>query len=602
MSSDLQLTRAQFEALTEAFAHTKAENDDLLLENTGKVFVGTEVFDEAQIDGRCIILGRKGSGKTAILTGHIFKYQDKYLSINRFEADDIPFEVLYNFFMSDFAKLADTIRGTFKRSDISDFLNPVKIANFSWKNAIRFTALQQAINSILSNKEKLDLSEDEIEVLRKGSKRIEEILPADTKSNLTGTSANAHGTLWGALVYFYLTIQETIEQLLSVDSKSFARLIASIIAGLTKKLHDSFTVDSQLDESLKIVSKYLTLHQKFVFVGLDKFDDYFDFYYGNLRHPSLARDRSEFLNSLVEGLILAGRDLKNDKDFRWLHLLITIPTDKFLEFKFRERAEIEHARVIPLQWTPTELYHFVNKRIAIALDLPKSDWEDAWYKIFPRSVTNNGNKAVKEDSFLYLLRHTHWKPRDIQYLLGRVFDQMNSEKPNKIPYVATPEMFNRAALHGTQDLIRREFIPEFESEYPGIRIVLKKLENRHTNTMMKYTEFCDAIGGVELRSGVSTPDKIAERLFQMGVIGVRNPIPPNASDLKHGIVQDREKVEYQFCFNSDDLNPFSEDSNVVFHPMFFDALRIVHSEGFVIGELRWETTSSSNSSRSVFGD
>lgn len=223
----------------------------------------------------------------------------------------------------------------------------------------------------------------------------------------------------------------------------------------------------------------------------------------------------------------------------------------------------------------------VNRRIASALELPEKDVRSAWKILFPFDVTNARVREVKEDSFLYIVRHSLWNPREIQMYVKAIFAEME-----KSP--ADESLFRKVVSQETENIIRREFIGQFIGEFDGLQKVLNKLNNVQLRTVMYYEHLCDKLGGLELFDDCRTPDQIMLRLFHMGVIGVRANARQGAAGNALVITQQKREVTYRFSFNTDENDPFSTGCEVCFHPMFFGYLSLRHEEPYVVNQLTWE--------------
>jgi hypothetical protein len=301
----------------------------------------------------------------------------------------------------------------------------------------------------------------------------------------------------------------------------------------------------------------------------------------------IGANRKDFLSSLLHGLVLSARDLQRDAQFKWVHMLLAVPQDKFLELHLRERADLEHTTVLRLTWTPRELYRYVNKRIAYALGLPLDGPVTPWDQLFPFSVTNCSVREVKEHSFLYIVRHSLWRPRQIQMYLNAIFDLMESER-----CAGSEELFQKAVKIGAREIINNEFVEEFQTEYPNIKSVLRRFEGLSLKTVDKYSSLCDRIGKTALFEDVSTPDEVILRLYHMGVLGTRTVLQTKHSESTDAtITQNHQEVSYRFCYNSPVNNPFSSLSSnveIVFHPMFFEYLNVKHDARYVVNQLMWD--------------
>lgn len=568
----------QLRQLQSAFRELKAEQDQVLRQPEGRHFVQTRVYRQVRDEGRCLLIGRKGAGKTAMLVGYRTENQNDYLAeadIN-IVADQFPLEPLFHFFYREVYDRLQKKAGNTRQTDLAHFIDPTKVATYAWKQSLTASAVCMAAQQILSSDIANELTNDERQTLEQSLDKVLELFGgANGKRKKIGGSE----VLGPFLVYFFTNFTELIELALDQSVGTFASLLAKISGQLTTLA--SVNTDEALRKPVMQIRQILERHQKKILLTLDRFDDFYDeFQYRT--HTELAAEKRAFLSSLLKGLVIAARDLQRDSsNFGWMHMIFTIPMDKFLELQLRERADLESNHVVRLEWTPQELYELVNRRIASAMNLPEKDTQNAWNILFPFDVANARVKEVKEDSFLYILRHSLWNPREIQMYLKAVFAEMENGP-------ATEEMFRKVVRHETENIIRREFIGQFESEFQGLRKILSKLMSVQLRTVMLYEDLCDKLSGLDLYEDCRTPDQIVLRLFHMGVIGVRINARRGIATNLMVVTQQRQEVAYRFCFNTDEADPFVSGCEVCFHPIFFEYLNLKHAEPYVINQLSWE--------------
>lgn len=574
-----QPTKIELEALIKAFDQVKAENDPLIRDPDAEAFVHTSVYSEARRKRWSMVVGGKGSGKTALLLGYQHDQVDRFLSgatVN-LNADDFPLEQLYNFFYSSAREAQKKVKANLlSGTDLPEFVQPAKLAQYAWQNSIKYAAVFSAGQRILKEPELFSLSGQETKVLAKACKAIARM--TGDRWSLKRQSEPSE-LIYALLIYFFEMAQDTIDKAIGHSTESLAVLLATIALRLGRYLQARLA--KPVADAAVVIQKSLHAKSVRVLVTLDKFDDYYDaFTRRYLNKPALQPHR-EFLASVLEGLVLATNELAHDAQFDWLSGLITLPRDKFLELHLRERVEMETAEVVWLRWTPHELLEYVERRISHALNLEHI--EGAWHRLFPFDVTNGAVKKVKEDSFLYLLRHSHWRPRQVQLYLLRIFRLMDESRQP-----ASEEMFRRAVKLQAEETIREEFHEEYLVEYPGIATTLRKLETVSLKSVMKYADVAKAISKVSLFEQPAPVDQTLLRLFHLGVLGVRATLQgPRAAQTDASIQQQRQDVAYRYYYNTLQSNPFTEDATVAFHPMFFEYLNILHREVYVVNQLTW---------------
>lgn len=575
-------TRPEMERLKDVFREVKAEKDKVLSEPDSNAFVHTRVYRSVLDARRCLLIGGKGSGKTALLLGYRNENQSHFLTTASIDikADDFPLEALFSFFYSDLNRSEELVRARLKFPTISDlpaFVDPVRISAYAWTQSLKCASIFIVAKILLSRK--VEIGDVNVKKLKKAIKAIGRHMGISMGERFHESGAEV---VFSLLIYFFQSVQGVIDTALNTHTHEIAVLLAAITLRVTRKL--SAGLEKSVEEAARIIGDVLDENNKKVLITLDKFDDFYDEFFRRSRGSVQLAERRDFLAALLQGLIIAARDLNQDPRFKWLDILFTIPMDKFLELHLRERVEFEQLYVLRLDWTPKELLEYVNRRIAYALNLPSEKKDEAWKTLFPFEVTNGTVKNVKEDSFLYLIRHSQWKPREIQMYLTAILTLMDERRT-----AADEDMFRRAVKAESERIIQREFIEEFSGEYPGLAKVLKKLENIPLKTVVSYEDLCNKLSGSSVFEYDIPVDELMKRLFHIGILGTRQVF--QSKKLAAGdptLTQNKEIVSYRYCYNCRVNEPFTQDTLVSFHPMFFEFLDIRHEEDYVVNQLKWE--------------
>ena len=130
-------------------------------------------------------------------------------------------------------------------------------------------------------------------------------------------------------------------------------------------------------------------------------------------------------NNLVAALLNTFRNYFEPSAESPFYVRITIPWHRFspelLDFPQKLYAYKEN-----IIWTQKDLSEFINKRIEWEFRRVQKRYRKTqlvWYDLFPKEIPNGvTNPTVMEDSFLYILRHTHHRPRDIQRLTREIVE------------------------------------------------------------------------------------------------------------------------------------------------------------------------------------
>ena len=133
----------QLQRLQKAFRELKAEQDQVLRQAERRTFVHTRVYRQVRDEGRCLLIGRKGAGKTAMLVGYRTENGDDYLAEADIDiiADQFPLEPLFHFFYRELYDKIQKKAGSGKDTDLAYFLDPTKVATYAWKQSLTASAI-----------------------------------------------------------------------------------------------------------------------------------------------------------------------------------------------------------------------------------------------------------------------------------------------------------------------------------------------------------------------------------------------------------------------------------------------------------------------------
>jgi hypothetical protein len=569
-------TPQQVSRLFEAFSTLKAERDNFLKNKFSQTFVETSVYDDAQQDGKTLLIGGKGSGKTALLFAQEIQNKDRYLTTVEINIDQLPFTALFTFFFADFSKVL--AKASQNRSDIKELLELEKVTAFAWKNALLASVLLRSAETIVNT------SSITVEERKSAHEVLDSLNALLGKATSVRPMKRGSGSTFTFLAVFFSVLQEVVERVLEENFPNVSILLARLIQEILDRVGDP--LEEQLIDFATKINPILSRLGKRVYLRLDKFDDYYDKFYGEIvSHnttisPDEARHRKSFLRKLLEGLVLAARDIRDYEAFALTNILIAIPQDKFLELELREGMDLILSRVVQIDWTPTELFDMVNRRIHAALSFT-GPIEDSWYQVFPR-VVKNAATGQPEDSFLYVARHSRWKPREIQMHVVELLERMRRVDGRELG----DRDFHECIKSSCSKIVEQEFKSEFSKEYPSIHRVIHQLENSAIETVMDYGPVCNVIRGVDLADDITEPDEIMKRLYKMGMLGTR-VVKSAADKLPPTVVQEHQHIAYKFHYNSPDKAPFAPKSVVAFHPMFFGSINALHTKPYVVHEMTW---------------
>jgi hypothetical protein len=125
------------------------------------------------------------------------------------------------------------------------------------------------------------------------------------------------------------------------------------------------------------------------------------------------------------------------------------------------------------------------------------------YSVLPPKVVNA--RGAEEDTLVYLMRHTQLLPRHLLMYLNRIFDRSNLQDRPNAPSVSTDDLL--AGVHETEETIIQELFGAYKPIYPRARQVceaclpelpqsfpqgaLHRVFNRHGKAKMYSDDFVE---------------------------------------------------------------------------------------------------------------
>jgi len=310
-------------------------------------------------------------------------------------------------------------------------------------------------------------------------------------------------------------------------------------------------------------SKKLALtcvEQKPVIICIESLDKY------TLKNVKIRR--------LVAALVQASHEFVMEHAGQGIEIKTFISGEAFT--RLRERALLnpsKHAyRPVNIRWDPQtlaimicrRLYCFQEMRGGAAPQLDNIDWADyravlekLWEPYFGRIVRNR--RGRNENSFLYVVRHTQCRPRQLIHLCNNITELACKGSDECFP----PEYITEGVRIGEADLAEWNlgaYEPIWNEKYQralghvlvGIsKVYPPSLVERRLAAWRKETN--ESIDSGEFR----------RYIVNMGVVGVLRKLHNEEKILE---------VDYDF-FSERDLNTTNIDRMVV-HPMFFEKYRV----------------------------
>ena len=513
------------------FGNRDTEQD----EDFNKVFINTSDYSNTLLPKHSIIVGRKGSGKTAIVHGMEMDFVKKFEMEIKISGKEIEFKTISSIFHGIINSVKDRVE-----------CRPV-LTNM-WFHAI-ITRLMLEVKTLEIKNTKKELKKD--------FSNVEKYLIKVGKNEKNFKSLT---------IDILNSINDSIHSLVGKNNPS--KSLVDIISNYPIERLSYDEAFTSLQRILEHTNGYLI-----TFDNIDRyFESHSDYYDGE-------SNTATYLRYIFESLVYAVYDIRRSKIRNKVFIKALIPKDKFEPLQMRDSDKINQL-VKYIQWNKSELEKFVSKRIAHSLNIKNDDntlstqLDRTWYKIFPVEVENL-TVGQKENSFDYILRHTQYKPRDIQIYCENIIATAVSTKTP-----ITSDLIRKKVAQHSPELVKYS-LDEFGFEFPNLRYLLNLFKNK--SNILSYEQVYEIIQqGIRnvrflkqstLNLGVTDDEKIEkilEFLYGYGLLGYSKESRKNNSK------------EYHFHY-TDSYTMIITEKDLVIHPMFYEYLQIEADNNEIVG-------------------
>jgi energy-coupling factor transporter ATP-binding protein EcfA2 len=518
------------------------------------------------------VVGRRGSGRSTIAQALPFLNPERIIHSLEINADHYNLEALFALFST-----------TTYKDDTERFFPRLQGFEMTWESAIFISSLQFLIKE--SDRELPDI-----------------MLISNFLDSLTNISIpQSEGISWSISDLFSYCfsrnlsfMQDCIDRARSEPEDAFWADIASLYN------LENFLVFILGSEILKLCRIQLRAFQGTFLVSLDGFDDAFDSFRVEsvcLADKKILQSRASFeidwLRSLLAFTLRAYR--KRDNPFySLLQFYIAVPLDRFLEVARINRASYRAiGRWYSIQWSGIELSILLRKRLEFTLSdnlsSPKNVKPEERlsyilrsqsFKHLPEDVSFNCNgKFYEMPLFLYVLRHTFWRPREVLIYYARLLALADTRKRWKT-HIDTQSL--RSCIKSAAgDIIKSQFIGEFKTSFLNIEEVISSF--RYQPNILDYSALKRIVQSVDF---VFVTDSFVSEhfveklnyLYTIGFLGFN--LDPDQQERLGSSHKDA------FVFNEGPLlfaDEYIDDEDLavyrfVIHPIFCDFLKLDTSE------------------------
>lgn len=442
----------------ENFGAIDAENDKNLLAN----FYRAGFIEDLVQGKKSIVIGRKGTGKSAIYTYICDEYKDEAVKL---VFKDYPWK-LHDRFSNNVA------------ADREKYVN-------SWEFLLFIEISKKIISdsdSIWSKEEKKQISN-----LKKWIKNNWGSVDFDYKENLNPKRK------------FRFVFQPTI--------------MGNGLGSISKDVESSDNVGQTIGEYNRklegIISKLLKSYNRSIILAFDQLD------------LAYSNDDKKY-NEMLIGLLLAAYSFHNK--FKKVKVILFLRSDIFANLTFQDKNKIKDNLVEFLDWeaereTGLSLKNLIKKRIKNAFELDNDNFDDCWNYVF--SIDKIGKNQFK---WRYMIDRTFLRPRDLIKFLNLAIDQAQksiSQNPQRENRIVNEDIYN--IKEDYSNYLFEELKDEISGKYPDFTSYLEILREIHVLSFTK-DEFNEKYEIIKKRNNLQeTSEVILERLYEFSIIGFYKP-------------------------------------------------------------------------------
>lgn len=442
------------------FGAIDAENDVDLLKN----FYKTDVISQIEKGEKTIVIGRKGTGKSAIYTYICDEHKKESVKL---VLNDYPWQ------------LHDKFR------------NEVVSERECYVNSWMFLIYIEIAKKIISDEESIWNSSERKEIRR---------LKGWLKRN------------WGSIDFDY---KENLNPKESKTTLNFSpQVMGNGLGGIAKEISRNSNVGQSLsvyNQKLeKILSRLLGTYSKKIYLAFDQLD------------LAYSSDDKGYINKLI-GLLLATYQFY--KKFQNIRVVLFLRSDIFNNITFQDKNKIKDNLVVFLDWDADKeegslsLKKFIAIRIKNALGLNNEDFDFCWNSIF-----DNSKIGRNQYKWNYIIERTFLRPRDIIKFLNLAIEQANKRIECTSDSVC---LIKNEDINGIREKYSKYLLDELKDEisgkYADYERYLEILREIHVLTFTK-TDFQSKYDIISKRYTMKEScEMILERLYEFSIIGFYKP-------------------------------------------------------------------------------
>ena len=441
-----------------------------------RLFVNTFYFEQIKSQESYILVGRKGSGKTTTKLYFHSSNKEKYKGEVELRIDAFNLNEIYNYL---FHAPYDGNKNL--KNDIEEIFTYEKVIEYIW--IVYIVLYSMYVVACEYKKSNCILSPTQKKKFKKAVDYVNAVLEIIDSRSRWENGDTISTTIYNyAMANTYNFFNDVIQ-----GSRNDERFFASDIQAqlnhenLLKKVIGRDVIDK--------FYKGLDECQKRILFTLDGFDVASDMFRKNSlsNSPSEQQQKALFEIKWMSSLMELVQDIKgkaNNSLYKLLDICFLLPKDLFMEILEHNRDKYKYgSRFCEISWTGMELAIMVRKRLEVLNNYPLSSKEkkqklpeeifsqilEKKYKAIPTKVTvkTEGGREYTVDLFLYMLRYTFWRPRELLLSLSLILNIFYGHSKSGLPI--NQETIKATIKAASITIINSEFYNEFGTIWKEIK-------------------------------------------------------------------------------------------------------------------------------------
>lgn len=410
-----------------------------------------------------------------------------------------------------------------------------------------------------------------------------------------------------ALVYTYSfkCVADSLNEAIR-EAKPGSEFLSEVLRSMSKQ---AILLKFIGDDAIRALAAVTKLCTKRILITLDGFDRAFQDFRGTGYLPEQEeRERRTFELAWLRGLLHFAVDVREERSrdpiYGLVDLCFTVPRDRFHEILCFERDSYRYDdKYSDLDWSGIELCIMLRKRIELIGSVRVKNLiadthgvtqsellDEALRRVFPEvpshvKIEING-ASFERHLFLYVLRHSFWRPRDVLIYYSRIIE-LCRDVARRSGDVDSASLRLSVSMT-TSAIINSEFINEYSQFVHNLPEILAAFTR--ASSVLSFEQISLRLSSVhfevrqESNPFESVEDKV-EFLYEVGFIGVR------LTEDQRRRAEARCRDVFYFTEGSSVFRPDGgnyKDFTYLIHPIFTEFLQLVVEGTELVLDPTWE--------------